>query len=143
MSFQAVARVLAKLPSLQSMTQRLRSQSHRVLQPVAQQLDRPDSVEEVEEERRLVPSISYSEAHVMVFVHGFRVRQLLTVGRKPHYVKQSAVINRDSIYSVQKCELFSAEMQYIHCRVTEYNEVFDDCNRLAPKACKCLLILIL
>ena len=55
------------------MTQRLRTQSHRVLQPVAQHLDLPETLDEAKEERRLVPSVSYAEAHVVVFVHGFRV----------------------------------------------------------------------
>lgn len=72
-TLQGVARVLSKLPSLQSMTQRLRTQSHKGMQPVAQQLRLPGTVAEAEEERKLVPPVCVSEAHVMVFVHGFRV----------------------------------------------------------------------
>ena len=73
MCHQAVARVLAKLPSLQSMTQRLRTQGQRVLQPVAQQMSVPSSIDEAASERKLTPSASFSEAHVVIFVHGFRV----------------------------------------------------------------------
>ena len=63
---QGVARVLSKLPSLQSMTQRLRATSHKAMLP--------GTVDEAKEEQRLVSaSVSTSEAHVVVFVHGFRV----------------------------------------------------------------------
>ncbi len=62
---QGVARVLSKLPSLQSMTQRLRAPSHKAMLP--------GTVDEAKEEHRLVSSVSTSEAHVVVFVHGFRV----------------------------------------------------------------------
>ncbi len=62
---QGVARVLSKLPSLQSMTQRLRATSHKAMLP--------GTVDEAKEEHRLVASVSTSEAHVVVFVHGFRV----------------------------------------------------------------------
>lgn len=72
-TLQGVARVLSKLPSLQSMTQRLRTQSHKGMQPVAQQLRLPGTVAEAEEERRLALPVCASEAHVVVFVHGFRV----------------------------------------------------------------------
>ncbi|KAL0053468.1 hypothetical protein WJX82_006088 [Trebouxia sp. C0006] len=62
---QGVARVLSKLPSLQSMTQRLRATSHKAMLP--------GTVDEAKEEYRLVSaSVSTSEAHVVVFVHGFR-----------------------------------------------------------------------
>ncbi|KAA6422975.1 MAG: hypothetical protein FRX49_06963, partial [Trebouxia sp. A1-2] len=61
---QGVARVLSKLPSLQSMTQRLRATSHKAMLP--------GTVDEAKEEHRLVASVSTSEAHVVVFVHGFR-----------------------------------------------------------------------
>ncbi|KAL0033798.1 hypothetical protein WJX77_005511 [Trebouxia sp. C0004] len=61
---QGVARVLSKLPSLQSMTQRLRATSHKAMLP--------GTVDEAKEEHRLVASVSISEAHVVVFVHGFR-----------------------------------------------------------------------
>ena len=73
---QGVARVLSKLPSLQSMTQRLRSHSQRVLQPVAQhQQQHPATVDEAEEDQASQASGQHdTEAHVMVFVHGFRVR---------------------------------------------------------------------
>ena len=67
---QAMARVLAKLPSLQSMTQRLRTQSSRVLQPVT---DLSSSLDEAEEGLRLLSPVGESDAHVVVFVHGFRV----------------------------------------------------------------------
>lgn len=64
---QGVARVLSKLPSLQSMTQRLRATSHKAMLP--------GTVDEAKEEHRTVSaSVSTSEAHVVVFVHGFRVR---------------------------------------------------------------------
>lgn len=63
---QGVARVLSKLPSLQSMTQRLRATSHKAMLP--------GTVDEAKEEHRIVSaSVSTSEAHVVVFVHGFRV----------------------------------------------------------------------
>ena len=84
---QGVARVLSKLPSLQSMTQRLRSHSQRVLQPVTQQqLGRPAIVDEAEEVQESHESIQDdTDAHVMVFVHGFRVRSNLKYmsNRKP------------------------------------------------------------
>lgn len=71
---QGVARVLSKLPNLQSMTQRLRSHSQRVLQPVAQQhYDHPATVDEADEDQKPLPLVSDTEAHVVVFVHGFRV----------------------------------------------------------------------
>ncbi|KAL3137589.1 hypothetical protein ABBQ38_004872 [Trebouxia sp. C0009 RCD-2024] len=71
---QGVARVLSKLPSLQSMTQRLRSHSQRVLQPMTQQhLGRPATVDEAEEVQKSHASMQHdTDAHVVVFVHGFR-----------------------------------------------------------------------
>lgn len=73
---QGVARVLSKLPTLQSMTQRLRSHSQRVLQPVAhQQLGHPATLDKAEEESMSCePMQPDTDAHVVVFVHGFRVR---------------------------------------------------------------------
>ena len=62
---QGVARVLSKLPSLQSMTQRLRATGHKAMLP--------GTVDEAKDEHRLVASVNTSEAHVVVFVHGFRV----------------------------------------------------------------------
>lgn len=67
--------MLSKLPSLQSMTQRLRSHSQRVLQPMTQQhLGRPATVDEAEEVQKSHASMQHdTDAHVVVFVHGFRV----------------------------------------------------------------------
>ena len=81
---QGVARVLSKLPTLQSMTQRLRSHSQRVLQPVAQQQQQtPATVDEAEEDQTSQASEQHdTEAHVVVFVHGFRVRVTLTPSRR-------------------------------------------------------------
>ena len=56
------------------MTQRLRTQSHRVLQPVAQHISTHGNADSASADGRLTPSTSYAEAHVVVFVHGFRVR---------------------------------------------------------------------
>lgn len=101
---QGVARVLSKLPSLQSMTQRLRSHSQRVLQPVAQQQQQhPATVDEAEEDQASQASGQHdTEAHVMVFVHGFRVRVTLGLFRSLGKQPVLAVL-KSSIPSVHLC----------------------------------------
>lgn len=74
----AVSRVMSKLHSLQSMTHRLRSQSQRVLQPVAWQTSSELScISEADHKQAAAVTARpplHAEAHVVVFVHGFRVR---------------------------------------------------------------------
>ena len=56
------------------MTQRLRSHSQRVLQPVAlHQHVHPATLDEAEEDQKPLALVSDAEAHVVIFVHGFRV----------------------------------------------------------------------
>lgn len=69
-----VSRVLSKLHSLQSMTHRLRTQSQRAIQPVTWQAEPAlSSLPEEEPKKAAAAAVHQAEAHVVVFVHGFRV----------------------------------------------------------------------
>ena len=117
---QGVARVLSKLPSLQSMTQRLRSHSQRVLQPVAQQQQQhPATVDEAEEDQTSQAAEQHdTEAHVVVFVHGFRVRVTLacscSLGRQAVVIAFQTLIT----YNTHSCS-YSVSVVYTCSQVSE------------------------